>query len=506
MAEPASLFDDAIKLAKMARGEAVQPFARRNNGKFAFHQMGQREGTLAAVHDIYNGMFGLYKDPQAATKTRPEEYNEQPGRMAINILKLFVDLLSVSYNDAPSRVYYRSGERVNADDPMVDALTEIHKNADYNQLLKMLDIYMRLFGNTVVRPVWDEDNRELVYHVHPGYCVRIVPNVKNPRRPWATILMGELPEMGNDGAQDKVHTAEVWLPDEFIFMKGSSIEARESLSDPEFRYDFSPLVHCFDKPPFGGKGEYWVESPGWSLAQQNVRLNEDYFSQYGYAVLMQAIGVLVVKGNIEGELTIGPGRAVHFPDPDDMSGLSSLDQGAALTEFQESIQFFIDTLRESYGIPAQMLNADVDSSGAAIIQANAPIAELRDARQPIFDRIETELLRATLQELRGRAEGFDVGIDPMEWDVAVVYPDQHVAQSVQDAIAKDQHLISLGVLTPGEIAMREKPGQFDTPEEAEAWVAENQKQQAEKEMEDFKARAAVLGPDLDNSDDEGEDD
>lgn len=505
MAEPANLQTDAIKLAKMARGEAVQPFARRNNGKFAFHQMGQREGTLAAVHDIYNGMFGLYKDPQSATKNRPEEYNEQPGRMAVNILKLFVDLLSVSYNEPPNRVYYRDGERVAPDDPVVAALGEVHKETDYNQLLKMLDIYMRLFGNTVVRPVWDADNMELVYHVHPGYCVRIVPNIKNPRRPWATVLMGELPEMGNDGAQEKVQTSEVWLPDKYLFLKGSSIEEEVDLRSAEFRYDFSPLVHCFDKPPFGGKGDYWVESPGWSLAQQNVRLNEDYFSQYGYAVLMQAIGILEVRGQIEGELVVGPGRAVHFPDSERPDGINYVTAGASLMDFQDAIKFFIDTLRESYGIPAQMLNADVDSSGAAIIQANAPIAELRDARQPIFDRLECELLRSTLQELRGRHPDFPVEIDPMAWDVAVVYTDQQVAQSVQDSIAKDNHLLGLGVLTAGEVAMREKPGQFDTPEEAEAWVAANQQKQAEQDMQYLKERAAVMGTDLDNQEGDNED-
>lgn len=493
MPAPAELRRDAVKLAKLARGLATNPFSRRNNGHFAFMEMAQREGTLAAVADIYCGLFGMYRDPQAEQRNRPEEYNDQPGRIAINLTKLFVDLLAVSYAQAPTRVYYRGNERVEDNDPIVDALNKVTGVADINQMLKRVDCFMRLFGNVVVRPVWDEDNAELVYHIYPGYCVRVIENVRNPRKPWATVLMGERLEMANDGATERVPTAEVWLPDAMLEMTGSTITGEFAITGSDVRYDFSPLVHCFDSIPFGGKGRYYVESIGWQLSQQNVRLNEDYFSQYGFAVLMQSIGITIVKGQLEGSLVISPGRAVHFPDPDDGSGLQSLAQGASLPDFQEAIKFMVDTLRESYGIPAQMLTADVASSGQAIIQANAPIAELRKARQPIFDRIETDLLRATLQELRGRAEGFDASIDPMEWDVAVVYDEPMVAQSVSDKVLHDQHLISIGVLTAGEIAMREKPGQFDTVEDAEEWVAENAAREAEKRKAEMEASGLIEG-------------
>lgn len=467
-------FDKALALARQPRGvPALNPLARRNNAVMHFEAMQEREAMLRATHDAYEGLFGNYPDPQPVIAAKPKEYLEQPGRISINLTRLFIDTLSVSYNEAPQRVYYRNGERVKEDDPVLIALSKQMASADYDRFMGMVDRWMRLLGNVVVRPIWDEVNKQLVYHAYPSYCVRVLENPKNPRAPEVTILLGYEQGSKPDGLPDITPTAEIWDRESYRKLVGEQVKESLAFSDAAVRYDFSPLVHCFDQPPFGGKGCYFVNAPGWQIAQQNQRLNEDYFSQYIYAALMQAIGILMVKGPFEGALEISPGRALHFPNADDASGLQSVAQGAMLSDFQGAIQFIIDQVRESYGIPKSILTADVMPSGAAIIQASAPLMELRKHRQPLFAKIETDLLRATLQELRGRAEGFETTLNPADWDVAILYPEPMAGMSVADQVAFDEHLLSIGVLTPGDIAMREKPGQFDSKEEADKFIAEN---------------------------------
>lgn len=496
---PTDTTTEALKLAKLSREQASNPFARTHNGNFDIENMQEREGTLRAVHDCYEGIFGKYTDPQPVVKNRPNEYLEQPGRIAVNLLKLFVDLLSVSYDDPPERIYYRKGERVKADDPILVALNKHHEAADYDRFMALLDRWMRLFGNVVARPIFDTNAGQLVYHAYPSYCVRVVPNPINPRTPQATILLGYEYEIDDAGKNKQIPTAEIWSQGRFRFMRDGQVTQDEEFADPTVNYDFVPLVHCFDSPPFGGKGSYYVNSMGWPLAQQNVRFNEDLISQYIYAALMQAIGILVVKGTTQGELIISPGRALHFPDPNDGSGVTSVAQGAMLSDFQNAIDFVLKLIRETYNIPESLLTADVTSSGKAIIQASAPLAEIRKHRQPIFARIETELLRATLQELRGRADGFPIAIEPREWEVALQYPEQQVGMTVTDEIARDKHLLEIGVMTPGDIAMREKPGQYDTREEADADIVANK---SKRNAEIAEAQSAMQPSDTNNPDSE----
>lgn len=477
----ADALTDAIKIAKSPRPQADNPLARRSNARMNIENRNEREATLRAVHDAYDANFGKYDDPQPVMRKAPTQYLEQPGRISVNILKLFIDAISVSYDEPPQRVYYRNGERVEGDDPVVKALNKQHAAADFDRFMGQIDRWLRLFGNTVARPRWDEEAQQLVYLAYPSYCVRVVENALNPRAPRAVALLGYYNGVDDSGLPKIEETAEVWTPDTYVELKNGEEVMRADLASPEYRYEFMPLVHCFDSPPFGGQGRYYVPAMGWPLAQQNQRLNEDYISQYAYATLMQAIGIMVVKGQIEGELIISPGRAIHFPNAEDGSMLSSVAQNASLNDFRECINFIIDLLRETYGIPKSMLNAEVSSSGQAIIQASAPLAEIRKHRQGLFSKIETDLLRATLQELRGRADGFDYNLNPMEWEVSLVYPDPAANMSTNDRVLLDQHLVGMGVLTPAEILMREKPGQFDTVEQAEEWIEAHQ---PEKEEED----------------------
>ncbi len=151
-----------------------------------------------------------------------------------------------------------------------------------------------------------------------------------------------------------------------------------------------------------------------------------------------------------------------------------------------------------------MLSVETDASGAAIIQANGPVAEIRKARAKVFRNIERDLLRAILYVVRGHVDGIPADIDPMAWDVSVYYEQPQASASVQDQIALENHDIDLGITTPAEVLMRRRPDAFDTLEDAQAFIDENQARRAES----VKAMQSALGMDKpgDDEDDESEPD
>lgn len=482
MPEPANLADQAITLAKADRGQQAHPFSRRSNGRWAFFDDQQREAVLRAVHDIYNYNFALHSDPMPAERKRPEEYQDRPGRLSINHLRRWLEVWAVTYASEPTRVFYRDRERVDASDGVVAALQELYRDADVDCILSDVDKDLYLYANEILRPYWDEDHQELVVHCHKAFDARVVPNRQNPAKPWATVLLGDELELGKDGAYERIPCAEIWLPNEFIYTRGSTIEEREALESPP------PLVHCFNGNPNLRSG-YWLEACGVPLAALTVRLSEDGYGPFFEALLMQAIGTLQVFGAVQGNIEMGPKRAMHFPDPDSGARAEYIQSGADLMGFQDGLKFLTDTIRESFGIPQSMLDVQTDASGAAIVQANGPVAEIRKARAKVFRNIERDLLRAILYVTRGRVDGIPADVDPMAWDVSVFYEEPQASASVQDQIALEVHDIDLGITTPAEVLMRRRPDAFDTIEDAQAFIDENQAKRAES----IKSMQSALG-------------
>ncbi len=462
MAAPPDLHGQALAIAAAPRGVVTQPFARRNNGRWAFFDDQHREATLHAVSDVYSDLTALHNDPMPAEVSRPEEYYDRPGRVAVNHLRRWVDLWAATYSQEPSRVFYRGGVRLDKADPLVVTLNRLYRDAEVNSVLERLDKDLYLYGTAVLRPWWDDDNAELVVHEYQAFNVRVVQNRLNPSRPWATILLGSEREPGRDGAYQRVAVSEIYTPDEWMYVRGSTVVDRAPLPG-------DPLVHCFNQTPTLTEG-YWCHAPGVALAALTVRLSEDGYSQFFHALLMQAVAQAVMHGNVQGQLELGPGRAVHFPQADDGSRLEYVAPNADLAGFQQGIEWLVQVIRETHGIPQSMLDVHTDASGAAIVQANGPVAELRQRRMKVFRRIETDLLRSIIAVSRGRVEGISGTVDPAEFDVAVRFEAPQASASVQDTIAQETHDLTYGLVTPAELLMRRKPDEFDTIEDAEAVI------------------------------------
>ena len=493
MAAPEQLDKMALKLAKLDRKMVATPFSRRNSGKWAFFEDQQREGVLHAVHDIYNFAFAMHNDPLPAERKRPEEYLDRPGRISINHLRRWMEIWAVTYANEPTRVFFKDRERLDNSDPVVAALQELYRDADIDCVLSDVDKDLYLYANEILRPFWDEESNELVIHCHKSFDARVIPNRQNPRNPWATVLLGDEMEFGADGAWQKIPCAEIWTAETYRFLRGSEIIEQENLDSPP------PLVHCFNSNPNLRTG-YWLEALGIPLAALTVRMSEDGYGPLFEAILNQAIGMMQVFGAVQGGIEVGVKRAMHFPDPESGARAEYIQSGADLMGFIDGIKYIVDTIRESFGIPQSMLSVEVDASGAAIIQANGPIAEIRKARAKVFRNIERDLLRAILYVVRGRVDGIPATLDPEAYDVSVFYEPPQASASVQDMIAQETHDLDLGITTPAEILMRRRPDMFDDVEEAQKFIEENQ----ERRMEGVKALTEAMGPFEPNPDPEDE--
>jgi hypothetical protein len=465
MPAPTNLLDRAKALALGPRATPAQ-LKRSEAGGLRWYEDAARESYLLGVYEWYRGETLRHVDQMPGESYREAQSRE--GRLFLNWFARFIDLWCATYSAEPTRTFYlRSGSQTErlTDKAQIAALQRLYDVTEVDRHMGALDRDLRLGGNGIIRPVADLDNREVAIHRYTSPSIRVVQNTVNPRRPWATVLIGDVAEFDQDASYTKIPVAEVWTQDSFTLMRGATVV--ESRPIP-----YNPLVHCFERTPDNLTG-YFVPAPGVALAEATHRFNNDFLSQFGSILLMQGHGQMLIFGkDNQAALTIGPKRAIEFSgDPDKRQGVEFAAPNAPLADWRESLVFLIDQIRECAGIPSSMIDVKTDASGAAIIQANAPTAEIRAARLKDFRLVETELCRALVRE--AQAIGFDglQGLNADELDVSVSYEKPAASASVQDRIALEKHDIELGIETPASLLFARKPDQFDSVADAEQYLA-----------------------------------
>lgn len=512
MPRPAQTQEQAIALARLARASGFdRPFARdHNRQQWTYAAMAVRENLLSAVNEVLTGNWYQHIDPMPGN-TQAEALT-QPGQLRLQYLDHWLNTLCTTYKEDPTRRIMRDGKPLDENDPLVIAINEAYDQMAVNVAMQQADKLAMAFGNVVQRVYWDEDFERWVLHCYTSSSVRVVENDNNPAMPWATVLCGTTFETNADGRSASVPVAEIWMqptvsePGSFLRLQPGGKNAAEALATAK-----PPLVHIFNAPPTN-QTRYHIEAPGVALAQLNVAVNEDYLCRLGYTTLMQAHGQLILtnpgqKANIE----IGPGRAIKLVgDPETLPSAQFISPGADLAGFVEVIRNILAEIRTVYGIPSDELDVKTDSSGAAIVQAKAPLAERRQARMKIFREPERQLLRAVIDMGKTHGvEGFAGAGDPDEYDVSVKFGDSQTSVSIADKIALEKHDLSLGLVTRGELLMRRYPDRFASVAEAETWLEENaEKLAADKAMSE-PPKPAGFGGDDEGSEtglDGGEDD
>jgi|GEM_PF-4402629 len=466
----ATLIDEAIKIAKAQREVAAHTFARRGAfGGYLHADLQLEETVLTDAVAVYEDGTLPFHRPLPSEKMN--EMIDRPGRVSINWLRSWMRIWSDLYRSEVLRKVYVDGVNLDKEDPQLSLLQDFYRVAQADAVLEQVDALLRLTGNVVIRPWYDVAHGELVLHVYHGGQIRIVPNPENPRRPLATILLGSDIVRADDATSERVPTAEIFTADRYLRVWGGEVKVDEPLATGR-----APIVHCFNHAPTNA---WRTHAEGPALAELSVTIDSDMYSLRNYATIMQGHGLMVVKGvDDQQNFVSSPGAAVKLPEEGDLYFASP---GSPLIDWNQTITEMVDAAREAAGIPKTMLDADTAASGAAIIEANGPVAELREARIKLFRMYETNLLRAVLDVLNdANVDGF-IGVDPMAWDVSVKYGRQSASYGAAEKIALDQHYLGLGVLTEEEILMRENPDEFDSLEEARAELTARKGVQAGEE-------------------------
>lgn len=486
MPRPATTQAQAQELAKLSRAIGyATPFARDSNRQqWVYSDMGVREALLDCVQEILTGSWYSHIDPMPG-QGLGEAY-KSPGQLRLQYLDHWLTTLCTSYKDEPTRRIMRDGVPLAEDDPLVVAVNKAYDEMAVNMAMQYADKAAFAFGNVVMRVYIDEDFGRWVLHTYTSQCVRVVENDNNPAMPWATVLTGQVLERLPGGKAAKVPMAEVWIAPTKT-EAGSYQRIGNGATKPEpLETEAPPLVHVFNTLPTN-LTRYHVEGPGLPLARLNVAINEDYLCRLGYTTLMQAHGQLVLTNpGQQAKIEIGPGRAITLTgDPETLPSAQFISPGADLAGFVEVIRSLLAEIRTVYGIPNAEIEVGTDpASGAAIVQANAPLAERRAARMKIFREPERQLLRATIDMGKTHGiEGFAKAGDPSEYDVSVKFGESQTSVSVTDKIALEKHDLQLGLITRGELLMRRYPDRFASVAEAETWLEENaEKLAADKAM------------------------
>lgn len=470
------VFTKAEALAKLPRNMASTPFARNaDSNLWYFADIATREQNLLAVQEIYEGNFTDHVDPFPGETFR--EAQDRPGQFRLQSLKAWIERRNTSYDEEPSRRFYRDGKPLEDDDPIVEAITELYRACNVNEHLKQCERELELYGNVVLLASYDPDFREPLLDRYISPRVRVVENSRNPKRPYATILTG------SDIERDRQMRARMYaIADAYVTpIEGVQAGAfrmfgpnREMADWAPLATPFAPIVHCFDSVPTTASG-YYIDPLGAVLAKLNVCINEDFYSRFGYTVLMQSHGQMVIHGHDDANpITIGPGRAIKFSGmPEIRQEVSFATPNADLMNMRESIQFLIRELRETYNIPPSEVDIGQDASGRSRIEARAATAATRKAKHAKMRQIESDLLRTMLMVQLAFNPAFPNIGDPRLYDVTVNFAEPAVSLSVQDQVLMETHELSNGLRGKGELVMKRHPDRFDSEEEAEKWAEEN---------------------------------
>lgn len=467
-----SVFTKAEALARLPRNQASTPFARNADTRlWHFADIPTREQALLAVRDIYEGNWTPHIDPMPGETYAQAQ--RRPGQVRFQSLRRWIELRNATYDSEPVRRFYFRNQRIPDGDALAQALAALYRDLDVNEHLKCLERELELYGNAVLLAGYDDDFRQVLLDRMISPRVRVVENQRNPMRPYATVLLGMIVERDAQLRGAYLPVADAWV--EPVADQPGAYRAFRPSGDSRWQplvLPAPPLVHCFDRRPTTDTG-YYVDPLGLALARLNVCINEDFLSRYGYTVLLQGHGQLVIWGhNDQNPIQLGPGRAISFDgNPDVRQDLDFKTPGADLEGMRSAIEYLLRELRDVYGIPASEIDVGQDASGRSRIEARAPSAAVRRAKQNKMRAIETKLLRVLLMT----ASAFDANFPqigaPEEYDIQVAFADPALSLAVSDQIVMERHELELGLVTPGELLLRRKPDMFDSVEEADAWVS-----------------------------------
>lgn len=426
-------------------------FSRRRQGYWDWQLRSNREQVAALIDKVLRADYRDLCDPMPDESMG--EASNRPGSLPWSPLAYWLDKWAVLYNEEPTRRVFANGEAI---DPELQTLIdELYDEVDADEQLQNADKEMRAYGNVVLRAQYDDYSERVVLSRATTQYVRVLPNPVNPRAPYATAIVGT--------ANGKM-AADLYTNDSYALIRPG-----EEYEFEELATELPPVVHCFDRLADNRSG-YYVEPPGARLANMVARIKADYIDQMGYILLMQGLGVLVVSGAEESmKIKVSPGSYLKFGDP--QSNAYYLNPNAPLMDWRETVAMMVAQARESAGIPEALLTADVSSSGAAIIAANAPLQEQRRERGKRFRSIEQDLLRVLVDVARTYSPKYaalaQLPLDTLS--VAVDYVDPAASMSDSADAAREAMLMDRGIISEAAVAMKEQPGKYATEEEA--WEA-----------------------------------
>jgi len=468
------VLEKAAALAKLPRNVANTPFTRDSDtGALYYADIEGREQTLLAVKEIYEGDFFAHIDPYQGETLA--EAQQKPGRLWLDYMRSWIARRNTTYELEPERRFYFKGKRLENEDKFVELISEAYRKMNVNAALCRTEREMEVYGNVVLRTLYDDEFMEPVLDTYISPRVRVVDNQRNPRRPYATVLTGSILERNRQMRATKLDVADAYItptpkqPGLF----GEYGAGRSGEWEP-LKTIKPPLVHCFDEDPTTDTG-YYIPPLGLVLAKLAVAVNGEWLAGFGYTIQMQAHGQMVILGH-DGStpIELGPGRAIRFDGRADANqDVRYVASNADLMGFQNAVQMVLKEIREVYGIPASELDVGDEASGRSRIEARAPNAAVRKAKQKKMRAIETELLRSTIMTLSASDPTWPRGLNADDYDVALVYAEPQVTLAIQDQIAKEQHELTIGLTNPGQLLMLRNPDAFDSAEEAQEVVDEN---------------------------------
>lgn len=397
----------------------------------------------------------FYEDAQLAyLEARLAELFSEPEKLSpvfVNVVKKITNNLSAVYG-MPAIRTVEGTERDQA------IFTEISSSCGLPVKLKAASRYTKLLKTVLLRPVWRNGRMDIDVLTGDILDVQTGDTPEDLR----SVLITHYPESQK---QDEVEFSH-WTADAFqrLDYQGNVI-----LEEPN-PYRVVPYVPCWDRCPLN---DFWL-SGGDDLVTIQESINEK-LTDLLFICRMQGFGVgwIKKKHHSGGLINLNPGSMVELPEEGSM-GFES--QKAPIRDILTAIEFLISQAAISNGLSVSTLSTKVTrESGLAKVQQQRELEELRRDDIELWRRYEQNLF----QMLKGVWNVHNPGRRISAGARLVTdFHDPKPQISVSDQVEAWSSLITLGAISPIDVAMERNPD-LSTREEAAAWLekiqAENQK-------------------------------
>ena len=382
-----------------------------------------------------------------------------------NILKKVINDISLVYKQAPER-----------------SIKDENYNAiDIDSTMQLANRYLNLLNEVLIRPVWDENKKNVKLMILTPANTSVVQNEEDPTQ--ADGIYYEL-EAGDDPLSTETKFYVFFSRDEhFVFTDKGDIRPavdNEEMLNPYKKDGVGVLpfviLHKNNRP-----GMFWDPTDGNDLVDGTI-ITGMKRTMKDYAFKNQSFKQIWMRSKDEvppAKLVIDPLTMLQVHGESDEIGI--IDLQADFAAMDNTLQGDINAFLATYGLTVDMFAVSPkELSGKALEVMNRALKEIRETQTKLFRKAEEELydlIRIVYEHHAGKGMA--------EEDFSINFIEPEIYTDPGELKKQAWWDMTHGLMSPGDYYLKFNPDGAESEEEAESIMTENMRKLKEMQSQGF---------------------